>query len=325
MRRLCISIISVALLVTSTVTVAAGSDPQSRPAIPSAGCGSSMAEPGLHSGSMEVAGLERSWELMIPSVHDGQTPLPLVVGLHGGSEFRSSELLLALAEEEGFVAVMPRDAYQDWWMVWEPQLPGYDLSLQNPDVAFVDGLIDRLGEELCLDLARVYGTGFCVGAGGLSVLGCVLDDRLAAVASAAIGATDLGEACDTKRPVPTLAIHGTADMDVPYEGGVADRFQDTGMKDGSRVRESAWGQWLMRAMDDPVPDRLAALAERYGCEPGPAIEPLGEAEHYVWACPEGADVELIVHGGGHTWSSITDGRSTEQLVWDFLEQHSLPE
>ena len=239
MRDLCIFVISVALLVASTVTVAAGSDPQSRPATPSAGCGSSMAEPGLYSGSMEVAGHERSWELMIPSVHDGQAPVPLVVGLHGGSEFRSGSRLLKLAVEEGFVAAMPRDAYYDWWMVWEPQLPGYDLSLDNPDTAFVVALIDQLGEDLCLDLARVHGTGFCVGAGGLSVLG-----------------------------------------------------------------------WLAR---------------RYSCEPEPAIEPLGEAQHYVWDCPEGTDVELIVHGGGHAWSSITDGRSTEQLVWDFFEQHSLPE
>jgi poly(3-hydroxybutyrate) depolymerase len=97
------------------------------------------------------------------------------------------------------------------------------------------------------------------------------------------------------------------------------------MKDGSRVRESAWGQWLMSATGDPVPDRVAVLAERYGCEPEPAIEPLGEAEHYKWACPDGAAVELIAHDGGHTWSSTTDGRTTGQLIWDFLEQHSLPE
>jgi len=300
-------------------------DPPSRPAVPSAGCGSSDVEPGQHGGTMEVAEIERTWELVVPSVHDDRTPLPLVIGLHGGSEFYSSTRLLALAEEEGFVAIAPRDASQDWWMVWEPQLPGYDLSLGNPDIALVDAIIDRLGEELCLDLARVYATGFCVGAGGTSVLGCVLDDRLAAIAPVAIWAPDLGETCNARRPVPVLAIHGINDQDVPYEGGAADWFLDYGMKDGSRVRDSAWGQWLMSAAIDPVPDRLAALAERYGCEPEPAIEPVGEADHYVWACPDDATVELVAHDGGHTWMSNTDGRTTEQLIWGFLEQHPMPE
>jgi pimeloyl-ACP methyl ester carboxylesterase len=77
-------------------------------------------------------------------------------------------------------------------------------------IAFVDGLIDRLGQEPCLDLARVYVTGFSIGAAGTSVLGRVLDDRLAAVAP--IGAVaDLDETCSTARPVPVMAIQGIKD------------------------------------------------------------------------------------------------------------------
>ncbi|MGD8486423.1 MAG: PHB depolymerase family esterase [Chloroflexota bacterium] len=299
-------------------------DPLSRPPIPSAGCGSSAVEPGLQRGYMEVAGVERTWQLQVPPVHDGQTPLPLVIGLHGGMESVSSNLLLALAREEGFVAVAPRDAYQDFWMMWEPHLPGYDLSLGNPDIALVDALIDQLGEELCLDLARVYATGFSIGASGTSVLGCVLDDRLAAVAPVG-GAADLGETCNPERPVPVLAIHGLEDADARYDGSVADWFLDTVLKDGSRVRDSGWGQWLMSEGDLSIPDSLTATAVRYGCAPEPVVEPLGEADHYVWVCPTDAAVELVAHDGGHTWSSNTDGRTTEQLIWDFFEQHPMPE
>lgn len=324
MRTICTTVVSVALVAGVAIGVAGRSDPLSRPAIPSAGCGVSGVEPGLHSGNMEVADVDRTWELAVPSVHDGQTPLPLVVGLHGGDEFYSSTRLLALAEDEGFVAVAPRDAYQDWWMVWEPQLPGYDLSLGNPDIALVAALIDRLGEGLCLDLARVYATGFSIGGGGTSVLGCVLDDRLAAVAPVG-GVIELGETCNTQRPVPVLAIHGIYDVDVPFEGGgPADWFLNLVMKDGSHVRDSAWGQWLMDALGS-VPDTLSATAVRYGCEPEPVVEALGHADHYVWACPDDAAIELVAHDGGHTWLSNTDGRKTEQLIWDFFEQHPLPE
>ena len=233
MRSLNAIMVCLALLASAAVGVAGQSDPLSRPAIPSTGCGVSAVEPGVHSGTMAVAGVYRTWELAVPPVHDGQTPLPLVIGLHGGGEFYSSERLLALAEEEDFVAVAPRDAYQDFWMMWEPQLPGYDLSLGNPDVALVDALIDQLGEELCLDLARVYATGLCVGGGGTLVLGCVLDDRIAAVAPVS-SAFDLGDACNTERPVPVLAIHGTRDTTAPFEGGAApaDWFLDTVLKDG---------------------------------------------------------------------------------------------
>jgi len=101
MRSLCASIISLALLAGSAVAVAAEADPLYRPAVPSAGCGSPTVVAGQHEGTMEVAGLERTWRLAVPSIHDGQTPLPLVIGLHGGSENYSSERLLALAEDEG--------------------------------------------------------------------------------------------------------------------------------------------------------------------------------------------------------------------------------
>jgi len=327
MRTICATIISFALLSGSALSAAGQSDPLARPAIPSAACGSSTIEPGQHSGTMEIAGVDRIWELAVPPIHDGQTPLPLVVALHGGGEFSSSERVLALAEEEGFVAVAPRDAYQDFWMMWDPQLPGYDLSLDNPDIALVDALIDQLGEELCLDLARVYATGFCVGGGGALVLGCVLDERLAAVAPVS-SAVDLGETCNTERPVPVLAVHGSGDTTAPFEGGVApaDWFLDTVLKDGSRVRDSAWGRWMMTTLVPmSTPDDFTAIAVRYGCQPEAVVEPLGNAEHYAWACPEGVAVELVAHDGEHSWNSDTDGRTTEQLIWDFFEQHPMPE
>jgi polyhydroxybutyrate depolymerase len=324
MRTICVTVVFVALLAGATVSVVGQSDPLSRPAVPSAGCGTSEVEAGRHQGTMEVAGLERSWDLAVPPNHDGLTPLPLVVGLHGGDEFHSSSHLLALAKDEGFVAVAPRDAYQDWWMVWEPQLAGYDLSRGNPDIAFVDALVDRLGEDLCLDLARVYATGFSIGSAGTSVLGCVLDERLAAVAPVGATVADLGETCNAKRPVSILAIHGINDRDARFDGGVADWFLNTIMKDGSSVRDSEWGRWLV---SDPgaAPDRLADTASRYGCGHEPVISPMGEAERYVWDCPDGVAVELVAHDGAHDWMSTTDGRTTEQLIWDFFEQHPLPE
>ena len=44
----------------------------------------------------------------------------------------------------------------------------------------------------------------------------------------------------------------------------------------------------------------------------------------MWACPDRVAVELIAHDGGHTWPSSTDGRTTEQLIWEFFERHPMP-
>ena len=74
-----------------------------------------------------------------------------------------------------------------------------------------------------------------------------------------------------------------------------------------------------------TPDDLTAIAVRYGCQPEAVVEPLGNAEHYDWDCPDDVAVELIAHDGGHNWPSKADGRTTEQLIWDFFEQHPMPE
>ncbi len=72
-----------------------------------------------------------------------------------------------------------------------------DLTAANPDIAFVDALIDEIGAELCIDLARVYAAGWSSGGQASSALACSLDERIAAVAPVAgAGLIDLGAACE---------------------------------------------------------------------------------------------------------------------------------
>ena len=103
------------------------------------------------------------------------------------------------------------------WM-WDLDDTEYDLSMANPDIAFIDALIDHLGDVLCLDTSRIYAAGYSNGAIGVSVLGCVLDSRIAAIAGVA-ALTDFGDACASARPVPTLGIHGADDPYVLFDGG----------------------------------------------------------------------------------------------------------
>ena len=94
------------------------------------------------------------------------------------------------------------------------------------DVAFIDDLLNAVEAELCIDSARVFSTGFSVGA-GLSVrLACDLSDRIAAIAPVSgvyfppFNPRRIPEpGCLSTRPVPVIAFHGTADPGVPFEGG----------------------------------------------------------------------------------------------------------
>lgn len=217
MRALGMTIVSVVLLAASGVAATAQDDPKARPPIPSEGCGTSEVAPGSHRGSMTVGEVGRSWLLRVPTAYDGEKPLPLVILFHGGLEDAASILsrtgFSRLGEEEGFIVVAPQDdAYPSMWM-WEPTDPAPDLALSDPDIAFVDALYERLGADLCLDLGRIYATGESNGGSASSILGCMMDDRIAAIAPVAM-AMEPGLACGSNRPVPVLAFQ--ASTTTPY-------------------------------------------------------------------------------------------------------------
>lgn len=322
MRTFCVSVITVALLAGSAIAVTGQQeDPPSRPPIPSAGCGVADIEPGRLTGE---TGFE--WQLFVPDAHDGTTPIPLVISLHGGSESSTFgyNRFTSVAAEEGFTVLAPGHDRQGAWMWW-PAESTIDPEPSNPDVARVGAMLDELAERLCLDLARVYAAGFSGGALGSYILGCAWEDRIAAVApvAALVGPR---APCPLDRPMPVIAVHGTADDTALFDGWIGDWWLDSAdPESGAPMRDTPLIEADGFDFTLSVPERAAGIAAHNGCEPEPMIEALGEAERYVWSCPEGADVELIAHRGGHVWRSTTDGRSTEELIWEFFEQHPMPE
>ena len=321
MRAIRALIIGVALLVGTTVGVGsqAGEDPTARPPIPSVGCGSSTVVSGQYpDNELEVDDLVRTWAMYVPEAHDGVTPLPLWLHFHGTPGVASPNAALRVARDEGFVVVAPQGfetqmGFPGGWMFGEEDT-GIDLTSANPDIDLVDALIDEIGAELCIDLARVYAAGHSGGGIASSVLACVLDERIAAVAPVA-NPLDLGAACEPERAVPHLSVIGTGDG--YFEGLAADVWS-----------EHPIPQALASAHHI---DRTAALAQRHGCEPDPVVEFVEEGvERLTWSCPPGADVALVViEDGTHSWqpafAPVGDYYDTSEAVWEFFEQHPMPE
>lgn len=181
-------------------------------AAPSAGCGTGASSASRAARRrITVAGEERRYIVDVPAA-PADRPLPVVLSFHG---FRGSPWGLrwwtgwaALARREGFIAVHP-EGHRGVELLGTTGR-GWDLRPdQTRDLAFVRAILDGLETERCVDRRRVYATGFSNGGFFANLLGCILAERLAAVAPVG-GAMDL-RTCVPARPVPVLLIHGRAD------------------------------------------------------------------------------------------------------------------
>jgi polyhydroxybutyrate depolymerase len=158
-----------------------------------------------------VGGEQRTYILDAPAA-PGDRPLPVVLSFHGfrGSAWRHRWWtgFSALARDEGFVTIHP-DGHEGVELL-ETTGRGWDFRPgETRDVAFVRALLDSVEEDRCVDRRRVFATGMSNGGFFTNLLGCVLSDRLAAIAPVA-GAIALRR-CAPSRPIPVLLIQGNAD------------------------------------------------------------------------------------------------------------------
>lgn len=274
-------------------------------------------------------GVDRSYIRHVPPAHDGTTPLPLVVDVHGYSEGADIHVLTtqlgAFGDEHDFVTITP----QGLGVVarWDP-------ALESADVAFVGDLLDDVEGTLCIDLDRIHVAGFSNGAFLTSAVACAYADRVASVAPVA-GIQD-PDGCEPDRPVPIVAFHGTADGFVSYDGGLGEAAARLPAPDGS---DRTLGDVGVTASGGPsVPEVAATWAERNGCETTPDVEEVADDVTLIsYPCPTGADVELYrITDGGHAWPGSAFSASIERIVgrttmsisanevlWRFFEEHPL--
>jgi polyhydroxybutyrate depolymerase len=238
----------------------------------------------------------RSYRLFVPPDYDGRQRLPLVLDLHGSGgnaagQARNSRLEALGAVERFVVATLEGEGGR--WNV--PVRPD-----RADDVKYVSDVIADVGGHICLDTTRVYATGFSGGGRMSSLLGCVLGDRLAAIAP--VSALRFPSPC-AGRPVPVLAFHGLADTQNPYDGHAVGRG----------------GEW-----EESVPDALAGWARRNQCQGDVVLEdppgPLSTLRHAN--CADGSEARVIrIDGLGHRWTH--DEVDTTAVMWQFFKSHRL--
>ncbi len=320
---------------TSTTSGSGTSAPDRIEPVPSAGCAAAASNAsGSNAGvtnagvtderrTLDVEGVERWYLLTTPPAGTGNDPMPLLLDFHGLAEGAEIHSLMsgfgAIAQREGFVLAQPNGTGSP--VRWEA------TPEDNPDLRFVDRLIDELGSVLCLDLTRVYSTGLSMGAMFTSALACARADRIAAIAP--VAGVLYQDGCDPDRPMPVLAIHGTADPIVRFNGGIGDLG---GVLDGSADASSV--SLPPADIDGPGhPEAVRRWAEHDGCSPTPVdSEPVPDVVLRSYDCPPDAPVEFyVVEGGGHSWpgsefskgiASIVGPTNMDLLaserIWEFL-------
>src|SRR5262249_26555922 len=121
------------------------------------------------------------------------------------------------------------------------------------------------------------------GGGMAFALSCTLSGRIAAVGMVAAALTLPWDGCADPRPMPGIAVHGTADPVTPYKGG---------------------SSWTAPDEFPSVPAWMAHWARRNGCAPSPSdavVAPDVKRRTYTRCTDDAAVVLYTIQGGGHTW------------------------
>jgi polyhydroxybutyrate depolymerase len=260
-------------------------------------------------------GLTRTYRAFHPA-SAGAHPA-LVVMLHGGfgtgTQAEGAYGWDAAASRSGFVVAYPDGIGRAWNA---GRCCGRPFAEHVDDVAFITAVIRDAETRDGIDPARVYVTGMSNGAIMAYRMACESPVRIAAIGPVA---GDLEVPCDRPlAPVSVMAIHGTADGNVPFDGGYGTKgvtHTDHLGVAGSLARWRA----IDRCAPADVTVRSAVRTERTACA--------GETEVVV----------IAVEGAGHQWpgakppppaaarllgldqpSTALDATAT---LWGFFERH----
>lgn len=242
--------------------------------------------------------------------------LPLILNLHGsgsnGAQHLDGSELMEIADRHHVILASPDGglALPSGGLAWNipgvPTTAGTFPPVDAPDdVAYVLALIDTLIVKGCADPKRVYATGLSGGGRMASLLGCVLSDRLAAIAPVVglrAGVPDHSTpakpdvtSCRPTKPMPVVAFSGSADTTNPIDGGAAKYWQY-----GLLAAERRWADIDgCRSFIESETGKSGRLKRRYlGCLPGTDV------------------VSYVLRGGSHEW-----GVADTRLLWRFLSSH----
>lgn len=281
--------------------------PEPAPPTTTAVAGSSVHE-------ITVGGTTRSYRLYIPEGLDG--PAPLVVMMHGGygsgAQAERSYGWDELADAKKVVVAFPDGLGRAWNAGGD--CCGESVRTGVDDVGFIEKVVADIEASLPIDPDAVFATGMSNGAMMAYRLGC--ETTLFAAIGPVAGTIPAGYDCAPPGPLSVMAVHGTDDTRVLYDGG-----------------RSTVGSAEIDATSQAAVHALWATNAACGPDVATEQDPLTFTEA---SCPDGRSVLLVsVAGYGHEWPApngsgtpagepVYTGWDATAQLWAFFDAHRAP-
>lgn len=253
--------------------------------------------------TLMVNGMEREYRLTVPQAQAG-LPLSVMVGFHGGGgayeDFPQEEAFRSLGAEQGVIMAYPRGA------LVAPNEGEWQLNTSDDmmhDINFINALLDDLSTRYCVDITRLYATGYSLGSMFIYEVACQMNDRFAAVASFAGTMPVSPNSCEMVNKLPVMHIHGTEDSIISYND------------------EWDWKAWDSVGTMMDIPQLLEFWGDQNGCQDVDWTDN-SDGRHVVYdGCEDGVRVEHHrLEGQDHWWPETIDGVSTTEVIWSFVSE-----
>lgn len=225
-------------------------------------------------------------------------PKPLVLVIHGGGSNDRQMMKLdkgrwkELADQHGFYVVYP-NAVNKLWDFGEG-LTSEGLEHRVDDLTYFRRVITEVSERKKIDQHRIFATGISRGGQASYFLACNMPDRIRAIMPVAMSLPDFMEnECVSGPPVGIAVVNGTADPQVPFEGGWITVFRKK--RDIILSTDKTLALWRQRNKCADIPTQTSFVDKPDGQT---------SVEIIQWSNCRGAPVKLYkVNNGGHTWPS----------------------
>jgi polyhydroxybutyrate depolymerase len=253
-----------------------------------AGCGAHQVQAAARdqSGTFQFDGLTRTYRVHVPPA----PPVGLVLNLHGGAATGIGQEGLSdfdsAADATNLLVVYP-DGYDKSWADGRGASPAARHHID--DLGFLIALVGKLANDFGVAPGHIFSTGMSNGGFMSNRLACERADVFAAIAPVS-GTLGAGVACNPSRPVSVLAVHGTRDPLVPFNGGDVHGRGGVSHSISATALVDKWRS-VDRCQGDPSTQELPDARD-------------GTSVHRFDASPCADSTEVVfykIDNGGHTW------------------------
>jgi polyhydroxybutyrate depolymerase len=256
---------------------------------------------GLSAQTLQHNGVEREYQLYLPSSYNEENPHTVLLNFHGfggnaKDYFAFESDFQEVAEQEGVILVYPQALLLSGFSVWNAAPFAEDNKTDFDDIGFIETLIVDLQEQLSIDPERVYAVGFSNGGMFSYALACFSNEPIAGVA--AVSAAQLNLVDCAPSPINAFIAHGTADDVLPYNGSSDIASIDEVVSFWTSVNQTS----------------SVAQESSYA---------FGNETVYHFTYSEGINNTQVMHykveNGGHQWfDHEIEGQSFTSILWAIL-------